>query len=451
MNADYLARREFGLPYLRSAPRHWDVFRLKFVATTNDAALGEDTDPDLEIAYIDIGNVDGRGQVLEEERMSFGVAPSRARRLPTSGDTLVSTVRTYLKAIAYLDTEPDGPLRVCSTGFAVLRPGARLFPKYLFYYLRSTGVVDEICARSTGVSYPAINASEIGNILALVPPFDEQVRISAFLDERTAAIDELIGAKTRLLEALNRKRRAVIGRAVTRGVAQEPDLLESGIRCLGRVPNHWQVQRLKFALRRIEQGWSPQCENRAPEDDEWGVLKVGCVNGWAFDPTEAKALPASLEPVAEYEVREGDVLMSRANTRELVGSAGIVPEVRGRLLLCDKLYRLSPDPVILDAAFLTLYLRSTVARDQMEADATGTSGSMQNIGQDTVKNLMVALPPIDEQRAIVHRVRAHLLGAFAAESALGQQLDVLRRRRHALITDAVTGRIDVRSSVGVSQ
>src|SRR5262249_34466462 len=90
---------------------------------------------------------------------------------------------------------------------------------------------------------------------------------------------------------------------------------DSGPPWFGEMPSQWEATRLKFWLRGIEQGWSPSCENRPAELHEWGVLKVGCVNGTQFDPDEQKALPPELEPIPALEIKEGDVLMSRANTR----------------------------------------------------------------------------------------------------------------------------------------
>jgi len=119
-----------------------------------------------------------------------------------------------------------------------------------------------------------------------------------------------------------------------------PAYKDSGVEWLGEIPAHWKTKRVKHCLKLIEQGWSPSCENRIAEDDEWGVLKVGCVNGAEFNPDENKALPADLEPCQELEIKPGDVLMSRANTRELLGSTSVIKSVRPRLLLCDKLYRL---------------------------------------------------------------------------------------------------------------
>src|SRR5690606_21276924 len=129
--------------------------------------------------------------------------------------------------------------------------------------------------------------------------------------------------------------------AVTKGLDPDAPMKDSGIEWLGEVPAHWSITRVKRIISSIDQGWSPQCEGfPALDDDSWGVLKVGCVNGGVFNPMENKALPDSLRPEIELTIREGDLLISRANTRELVGRAAVAERNFPNLLLCDKLYRL---------------------------------------------------------------------------------------------------------------
>ncbi|WP_127803342.1 restriction endonuclease subunit S [Hydrogenophaga sp. NH-16] len=220
---------------------------------------------------------------------------------------------------------------------------------------------------------------------------------------------------------------------------------------LKQLPAHWQLKRLRFATTGIEQGWSPQCDNEVADDDRWGVMKVGCVNGDRFDPLENKALPADLDPMPAYELQPGDVLVSRANTKELVGSAAVVPDgVRPRLLLCDKLFRIRPQAEV-HARFLTYVLRTPAARYQYERDATGASGSMQNIGQDTIKNLSIPLPSTDEQAAITDFLdwrTAQIDALIAKKQAL---LERLSERRLALVTTQTLETQGGRNSRGTHQ
>lgn len=148
--------RHQGLPMqwaMENRPSNWRLCRLKEVADINLASLPETTDHDFSFTYVDIGSVDADGSIRSGEEIRFGAAPSRARRLVRGGDSIVSTVRTYLKAIAYID---DGAANfVVSTGFATLTPRQGVHPRYLYWWLRGSAFVEEIVARSVGVSYPS--------------------------------------------------------------------------------------------------------------------------------------------------------------------------------------------------------------------------------------------------------------------------------------------------------
>src|SRR5690606_22823712 len=121
----------------------------------NDETLPENTDDQYVIEYVDISSVDLVQGITSTECMPFEKAPSRARRVVKHGDTLVSTVRTYLKAIATISTPPEN--LIVSTGFAVIRAGDEIDAGFLSYYLQSEGFVNAVVANSIGVSYPAIN------------------------------------------------------------------------------------------------------------------------------------------------------------------------------------------------------------------------------------------------------------------------------------------------------
>ena len=221
-----------------------------------------------------------------------------------------------------------------------------------------------------------------------------------------------------------------------------PEYKDSGVEWLGEVPRHWAVKRLKFELLGIEQGWSPQCEARLAAPDEWGVLKVGCVNEASFNPEEHKALPSSETPLTQYEIRTGDVLMSRANTTELLGSAALVGEVRPRLLLCDKLYRLKIKSQEVHSSFLTHLLRSSVCRFQFERDATGASSSMQNIGLATIRESYIPFPNFQEQQRIAEWIDTETAKLDALITKKERLLELLAEKRSALSSNVVIKGLD---------
>lgn len=219
-----------------------------------------------------------------------------------------------------------------------------------------------------------------------------------------------------------------------------PVYKNSGVECLEMIPEHWQQLPLKRLVRSIEQGWSPECESWPATGEEWGVLKVGCVNGGSFRPEENKALPVTLEPRPELAVCKGDVLVSRANTRELVGSCVAVPQDYPSLLLCDKIYRIrvgeSVTPEFL-AALITVHGRRAV-----EIEATGASSSMLNISQSVILDLPVALPEPAEQDQIMAAATRETARIDALVARKTRFIELLREKLQALITHAVTKGLD---------
>jgi type I restriction enzyme S subunit len=276
-----------------------------------------------------------------------------------------------------------------------------------------------------------------------LPPIAIQHAVAAFLDRKTAEIDAVVAAKERMIGLLQEQRHALISRAVTLGLDPAVPMRDSAVEWLGPVPAHWTVERLKFRFRKIEQGWSPQCENRQAEPGEWGVLKVGCMNSGVYDESENKALPTALEPVPEYEVNPGEVLMSRSNTVELVGMVGIVHQTQGRILLCDKLYRIDFRPDLLSPDYAVHLLRSKVARLQIERDASGASPSMKNISTETVGNMLLPFPPVEEQHGILAHIRQETSRIDGIMKTITEQVARLREYRQTLISAAVTGKIVV--------
>ena len=141
----YEGYRDSGVEWIGEVPVGWEVKPLKFTATINDDSLLENTDPDFEFDYVDIGSVDYVEGISSKETMTFENAPSRARRIVKPGDTIVSTVRTYLRAIASIG-EFDKP-HIVSTGFAVVRPKT-VYADFLAYTLKASFFVQSIVARS---------------------------------------------------------------------------------------------------------------------------------------------------------------------------------------------------------------------------------------------------------------------------------------------------------------
>jgi type I restriction enzyme, S subunit len=172
------------------------------------------------------------------------------------------------------------------------------------------------------------------------------------------------------------------------------------------------------------------------------VLKAGCANGGRFRESENKALPADVPPQPEFEIRAGDLIMSRANTRDLLGSVAYVACCRPRLLLCDKLYRLQLRHGAAVPRFLAYALSSDPIRYQLERSATGASDSMQNVGQDVVRGLQVACPAIALQNDVADFLDTKTAVIDALIAKKDRLIELLQEKRQALIMQAVTKGLD---------
>ncbi|WP_107947343.1 restriction endonuclease subunit S [Shewanella baltica] len=170
------------------------------------------------------------------------------------------------------------------------------------------------------------------------------------------------------------------------------------------LPNGWEWVRFDDTTLSSSAGWSPQCIPTPRVGDSWGVLKVSAVTWGQFNPEENKELPSHLEPRHEHEVQSGDFLISRANTAELVAKAVVVPDLAPKnLMMSDKIIRFKLHESV-NGEYLNLMNNSQVSRDYYNRVAGGTSSSMKNVSREQIRNLVVALPPQEEQQRIVAKV-----------------------------------------------
>lgn len=170
------------------------------------------------------------------------------------------------------------------------------------------------------------------------------------------------------------------------------------------LPDGWEWCRLGELALKSEAGWSPQCENTPRSGEQWGVLKISAVTWGEYQPEENKALPAHLSPREEFEVKENDFLISRANTAELVARSVVVPEkTPGNLMLSDKIIRFEFSSLV-SAHYISLVNNSIFSREYYKEVAGGTSSSMKNVSRNQVSELLIGLPGYNEQLKIVENI-----------------------------------------------
>lgn len=237
--------KDSGIEWIGEIPEGWEIIPVKYLAKYNYATLAESCSPDFEFSYIDIGSVTYTDGITNYQNFKFKDAPSRARRIVHSGDILVSTVRTYLRAVACVN-EHRLP-QIASTGFLVLQADtSKIHPHFLMYSVLSDNFICKVEANSVGISYPAINASQIVHFKLPIPQLSEQFLLVTYLDRQCSEIDALLSKNLSSIEDYKKLKQAVITQAVTKGVRGEREMKDSGVEWIGKVPSKWNCIKIKY-------------------------------------------------------------------------------------------------------------------------------------------------------------------------------------------------------------
>lgn len=412
----------------------WPRMKLKYAASLVGARA--DSRPDGS-PYVGLENIESKtgtllgAQGLVEEEFADGISTVNLFEV---GDVLFGKLRPYL-AKAWVATFAGA----CTTEALVLRPRACINSDYLCQVLLSPDFIREVDTTTFGSKMPRADWADIGNIEIPIPPLDIQANICQSLQAQTGLIGSLIEAKTRLSENLAEKRRALIAHAVTRGLNPAAPLRESGIEWLGQIPAHWRVLPLRRLIRALDQGWSPVASNLPAADGEHGVLKLSAIKNGVFLPQENKALLPSDDIPPGLDIQAGDVFLTRANTPSLVGDAAMAEAAHPNLVFSDLIYRLRPNPNLIDPRWLVLTLISDMGRRQVEAEAKGSSGSMVKLAQDQVLGLLLPVPPIDEQRTIILQINDAIQQLRQLSHATKTTVELLTERRTSIIAKTVIG------------
>lgn len=403
----------------------WRTLPLWSLATVERKVM-EPTDLGDEVVHYSIPSVDATGTGQIEDSESIKSAKFRL----SGGEVLISKLNPRKSRVVSVAASTL-PI-VSSTEFVGLRAGDALNSRYLAYLLQSDFVRQELDARVQSVtrSHQRVAPEDITHLNVAVAPLAEQRRIADFLDAETARIDQLVGLQVTLRARLDE-----------RDDALRDNLVNELAKTVGEVP-------LRRFTTRIEQGTSPQCEAVPRQgDDEWGVLKLSAVKGGHFIASENKRLPEETEAISAYQVRRGDLLVTRANTPSLVGDVAVIEGDHQKLLLPDLIYRVGLVPEM-NADFVAQVALSGRVRTLIESVARGSSQSMVKLRGEDIKTWPVPMATQTQQDVLVQEIRSGMQGTGRLRTAVARQLSLLAERRQSLITAAVTGQFDVSTASG---
>ncbi len=343
----------------------------EFAENIGDRAEPKDAQEEI---YVGLEHLDP--QCLHIRRWGKGSDVIGGKLRFRKGDIIFGKRRAYQRKLAV--AEFGG---ICSAHAMVIRARQdKVLPEFLPFLMMSDRFMNRAVEISVGSLSPTINWTTLKLETFDLPPLDQQRRIAEIL----WAVDEVI---------------QTYDSASSDCRTYQTQIVEQ--RCLA---DGFQRTRLERVLRRIVAGKSLNGVNEPAGDGEFGVLKVSAVGPAGFDAAEHKRLIDGAEFVSRYAVNAGDFLITRCNTKELVGRVCIVNEDHPTLMLCDKTLKLEFDEELAKPTYIAAVLKSRPVRNQIEGFATGTGGAMKNISQDNIKSLKVPLPSIREQEFLTNEI-----------------------------------------------
>jgi len=440
-----------GVPSLGDVPDHWQVRRLRNLA-------------EMRVSNVDKHTKDGEQPVrlcnyVDVYKNDY-IRPSMPLMQATA--TMDEIARFHLESDDVLITKDSEawddigvPALVVETAddmisgyhLALLRPFADcLTGGYLFRALQSINVAYQFHVEANGVTRYGLSHAAIRSVWLPMPPLPEQDAIVRFIDHADVRVRRLISAKQKLIKLLEEEKQAIIHRAITRGLDLNVRLKPSGMPWVRDVPEHWEVRLLGRSLLCIDQGWSPVAAEGDLAPDQWAVLTLSSVRRGVFVSSATKPVPFSAKIPEGIEIANGDLLLTRSNTRELVGDVCITKNVRPQTVISDLIYRLAPDAAVFNSQFLMWQLLSRVGRDQIERDARGSSDSMPKVAQKHIRSWYVVAPPLVEQASIIAWIEERTSNVSRAVERARTEIALLQEYRIRLISDVVTGKLDVREA-----
>ncbi|MEW9110743.1 MAG: restriction endonuclease subunit S [Cytobacillus gottheilii] len=427
---------------LFNIPENWEWTKLGSIAEV----VGGGTPKSNVKEYYDDGNIPWitpadlsgyNNMYINEGKRNItqlGLEKSSARLLPTNTVLLSSRAPIGYVVIAANEVSTN-------QGFKNFLPSAAIYPQFLYWYLKNSKAYLESMA--SGSTFKEISGSRCKNISFPLPPLNEQKRIA---DKVKLLLNKIEEAKQLIEEAkktFELRRAAILDKAFS-----------GELTARWRAQNNIEFNRVEYEIRELvselNQGWSPKCESYPSVDNaKWGVIKTTAIQHMHFIEEENKQLPDTLEPKEQHELRAGDILITRAGPRIRVGVCCMIKQVRPKLLLCDKAYRIRANMERVLPEFLELALNTPTVIKKLNEMKTGISDSGVNLTQKGFLAIKLSVPSIEEQGEIIRIV--NILFEKEARSLRSlESLEAIDTLKQAVLSKAFRGELGTNDPSEVS-
>ncbi len=428
----YPAYRDSGVEWIGQVPEHWRVTPLKVIADTVNGATPESGKPeywDGDIAWYTPTDIDNEvASELGAPRRYITQAgyESCAVKLSPPGSVVLST-RAPIGSVG-TTTIPSTINQGCRT----LIPAQDVPTSYLASTL--VAAREELRLRGNGTTFQELSTEALRSLRVPMPPRSECLSIASGLDHETTRIDALITKKTRFIQLLKEKRHALIDHAVTKGLNPDATMQDSEVEWLGEIPAHWEVRRMASIFR----------EAIRPGDQSLPILSISIHDGITDEEVAAEDRDrrvSQIEDRTKYKrVAPNDLAYNMM--RAWQGAFGAVT-VDG---LVSPAYVVAEPMIEFRTAYIENLLRTPMAIEEMRRYSRGIADFRMRLYWDYFRDLKVCLPPLEEQDKILSMITRETSRIDLLTEKTQRSIDLLKERRAAFITAAVTGQIDLRES-----
>ncbi|WP_216843227.1 restriction endonuclease subunit S [Microcystis aeruginosa] len=431
----YPTYKDSGVEWLGAIPEHWEVNKfLRLAFFQEGPGLRNWQFADDGIKVICVTNITDKGIIFNNYSKFIDqedYCKNYKHFTVNFGDLLLSSSgNSWGKVAEYLEKETV----ILNTSTIRINQSSKgeYYKIFIKWILQSDAVREQLVLLMTGSCQPNFGPSHLAKLLVPVPPLPEQQKIAQFLDQETSKIDKLITKKERLIELLKEKRTALISHAVTKGLNPDVPMKDSGVEWLGEIPEHWEIVPLRSVLeQRIEYNIGRKTENIL------SVIKdVGVVN---YEDREASGNKKS-ENIEQYKIiYPSDIVVNRMNL--IFGSVGIAREYGAS---STEYYVLKPKSNKVCQEYYGHIFCSKSFQLSLVGIGKGILFHRMRIYSEELKKILFPFPPLEEQKLINEYLIQNLNEINHLSDKLNTSIDHLKEYRTALISAAVTGKIDVR-------
>jgi type I restriction enzyme S subunit len=434
----YPSYRDSGVPWLGQVPAHWTTARVKDCFRIVNGATPRSDVPeywDGDVVWVtpaDLSGADGWHIASSQRSLSTAGLEACAATIVPPGSIIVST------------RAPIGSIGIAAVPLCTNQGCRALVPhpgsETRFHAYALTAFTPQLNLHGRGTTFLELSGDALGAFPVCAPPPAEQRAIAAFLDRECGKMDALVAEQERLIALLKEKRQAVISHAVTKGLDPTAPMKDSGVAWLGQVPAHWEVKRLKFVAT-VQTGVAKGRELSGTDVIEVPYLRVANVQDGYIDLDDVASMQIGRDELNRYALQAGDVLMNEGGDFDKLGRGQVW---EGQLHPCihqNHVFAVRPHSV--EPEWLALITTADCGRFFFMSRSK-QSTNLASISSSNLMELPLCVPPKAERQTILSALEFTMarLDEMRAESE--RAIALLKERRAALISAAVTGKIDVR-------